>query len=92
MSNLARLFGAPKRQRRAQPHDGWTKAQLWAELERLRAQLRGANRMATVAAHSIQLLGTEGTPAYRQLADAQQTLREVRALTEDTTPPGSPRE
>lgn len=76
------LFGAPA-PRPAKPYDHVSKARLWSEVELLRAQLREAHRMATVAADSIDTLGTEGTPAYRQLASARQMMREVRALTED---------
>jgi hypothetical protein len=76
------LFGAP-RPRAPKPYDHLSKAKLWAEAERLRAQLRGAHRMATVAADSIDTLGAEGTPAYRQLSGARQMLREVCALTEE---------
>jgi hypothetical protein len=85
MSNVAtirrQLFGAPK-PRAPKPHDHLAKAALWAEVERLRAQLREAHRMTTVAVDSIDTLGTEGTPAYRQLTGARQMLREVRSLTE----------
>lgn len=76
------LFGAPA-PRPAKPYDHLTKATLWSEVERLRAQLREAHRMATVAVDSIDTLGTEGTPAYRQLTGARQMMREVRALTEE---------
>jgi hypothetical protein len=76
------LFGAPT-PRPPKAYDHLTKATLWTEVERLRVQLREAHRVATVAANAIDTLGTEGTLAYRQLTGARQTLREVRALTED---------
>lgn len=86
MTSQARrkLFGfAPPLPRAPKPYDHMSKAQMWAELERLRAQLARADRIATLARNSIGTEGTEGTPAYRTLAAAREHLREVcSALTE----------
>lgn len=87
MSNLTatrnRLFGTPApRPRVTKPFDHLTKAALWTEVERLRAQLAAVDRVATVGRNSIQALGSEGTPAFRLLTDARAVLREVCALAE----------
>ena len=87
MSNVAairrQLFGSPVRSAKpAMPYDHMSKAALWSEVQALRAQLAEANRLATVARNAIGTEGTEGTPAYRMLAGARETLRGLAAATE----------
>jgi hypothetical protein len=92
VSNLsairARLIGAkPQLPRVPRPYDHLTKAAPWAEVERLRTQLREASRVATVGRNAITTIGHEGTAAFRPLTDARAVLREVCALVENRSRP-----
>lgn len=86
-AEIAASIRGPRSKRPAREHDRFSKEQLWAEIQKLRAQVESAASKANDLGRDLRQLGASPLPVARhQLIDASNRAYAVRDIARGQKP------